>query len=162
MRFSQTLAGPLLALGLLSIPAAGSAAQPPPRFAVPHFNFVRIEVADARKAVAFYVDGLGLHERGQVSPTEVFVGVDDGPTSTALNIMQRRAGQAAPPASTNLCFVVTDMTSALAKVAAAGGKLVTPTRRLTQPEAVIDIAFVDDLDGNHVELMQYLRLGPAS
>jgi predicted enzyme related to lactoylglutathione lyase len=161
MRFSQSLAGSLLALGLFAAPAAALAAQPPPRFMVPHFNFVRLEVADAKKAVAFYVDGLGLHERGQVSPTEVFVGVNDDPTSTALNIMQRRAGQA-PASGTNLCFVVPDMTAALAKVAAAGGKLVTPTRRLTLPEAVIDIAFVDDLDGNHVELMQYLRLGPAT
>ncbi len=131
-----------------------------PRVAATHFNFVVVGVADVDRALAFYTNVLGMHERGRAQPDlknyEVIVGFDDHPTTTGISIKYRNG----PPqprgnGSSALNLVVQDLAAVVTRVVPKGGKIVLPLTRSDKPKRSYSFAIVEDPDGNVIELVEY-------
>jgi predicted enzyme related to lactoylglutathione lyase len=159
------LAGCTLA-GELPMPAMRGPVDTLPRHAAPHFNFLTLLVADPARALTFYTQVLGMHERGRAAPSpasfEIVVGYDDAPLGTGISLTWRGA----PPrirgnGATSINLVVQDLSSILAKVAAGGGRLKGPLQRGDSTRLSYSLAHIEDPDGNAIELVEYHRIGPV-
>jgi predicted enzyme related to lactoylglutathione lyase len=163
-------AGAALAVSAaLVVSVAAADPKLPPRSPNPHFNFIRIPVADLDRSTAFYTTVIGLHERGRLTPkgsVEVFFGFDDDPMTIAVNLTHREGATAAAPTPAGpntLAFVLPDVVAAVAHVSAStGGKVVQPARHIEVQGAGLTVAFVDDPEGNHLELLHYEKIDAAS
>ena len=125
-----------------------------------HFGFTKLLVDDLEKAATFYANVCGLRELARVEseiegrpireimyhPT-----ADAGATFVLLQFMDQ------PVAGSDviLGFQTEDVASFVERALAAGGSLADPIKSL--PEHGVKVAFVRDVEGHLLEVVELLR-----
>lgn len=114
-----------------------------------------IWVSDLDRALAFYVDGLGLARTREFVLDEdeenVFLAGEDG-TELQLKSAPGRAVSAERAGFDHVAVEVDDADATAARLAEFGGEVVRGP--LDSDAAAARIAFVADPDGHHVELIE--------
>lgn len=124
------------------------------------FSFTKLVVDDLEKCAAFYKEVCGLEELMRVDEAVADRAISEilfkptaegGPTFTLFKFI----GSPAPaPGETILGFVTTDLESFLDRALTAGGSVVQPIKMM--PELGIKVAFVADIEGRLLEVVQML------
>lgn len=144
----MALAGPL---------AAAEARNEVVRMEGRQFGFVAFNVADMGKALPFY-RALGMVERFQhdlPATFEVAVDFPERPEAPHILLVTQKAHQGAyPPGGSfrSVALYVKDIEAVAGRAAAAGGKLTTAV--LDNPQFKVKIAYLQDPDGNGVQLLE--------
>lgn len=129
-----------------------------------------LRVSDVENSVKFYVASLGMHEKGKRRPTsggkaiEVTLGYTEdlmvpeimllGPSSSPVIGAKPKADTLSDrPSDHWIILGVKDVREKYAAAAAAGGKVVRPPTENAAANVVV--GFVEDLDGNRFELVQF-------
>lgn len=125
-----------------------------------HFGHIKLAVDDLDRCAAFYRDVCGLVEYGRADATmngrlgtEVMFAptADGGP----MLVLVKFHGAPAPRGGdTLLGFRTADLEAFCARVVAAGGRLTQPVTPI--PEHGVKAAFVTDVEGNVLEVLQLL------
>jgi lactoylglutathione lyase len=165
--FGKSFPSVAAVLGVLAAFAPASAASA--QDGAPHANRLintTLFVQDLDRAAKFYIEGLGMHERGrrQASKdvTEFSVGYSSDPRVAEVMLVYNKAQAAkapgeAPAASSrswgHIILEVTDLKTTLENVARAGGRVTSqPAANASVP---VIVAFVEDPDGHRFELVQF-------
>jgi len=125
-----------------------------------HFGFTKLLVNDLEACAAFYAAVCGLRELARVDaqiagrpireimyhPT-----ADGGATFVLLQFLD----QPGTGSESILGFQTQDLPAFLQRAIAAGGKVVDPIKAM--PEHGIKVAFVRDLEGHLIEVVELLR-----
>lgn len=124
-----------------------------------HVRSIRVLAADAEAAATFYQKAFGMSEtrRPVETPTFTEIVINSGSTpelarratSTAIVIATRAEGAPAAGGMAALILQVPDLDAAIAAVKANGGTLMRPASTFGN----LRVAFVEDPDGNQVELI---------
>ncbi len=124
-----------------------------------HVRSIRVLAADAEAAATFYQEAFGMSEtrRPVETPTFTEIVINSGSTpelarratSTAIVIATRAEGAPAAGGMAALILQVPDLDAAIAAVKANGGTLMRPASTFGN----LRVAFVEDPDGNQVELI---------
>jgi predicted enzyme related to lactoylglutathione lyase len=123
-------------------------------------NSVRVGAADTVALAKFYQAAFGMHEVNRIavpSGPEIFVNfgatVDAAKANKALPVViMHRDSDALKDSVPHIIFNVTDMTSTVASIKAAGGSMDGEPRPFGNSGVVIGIAV--DPAGNRIELIQ--------
>src|SRR5262249_16860835 len=125
-----------------------------------------LRVRDLDRALKFYVEGLGMHERNRrmasKDVTELSVGYSNDARVAELMLVHNKAQSAAASAEAqsaassawgHIILEVKDVKATIENVAKAGGKVI----RQPCPTASVPVivAFVEDPDGHQFELVQF-------
>jgi lactoylglutathione lyase len=129
--------------------------------------YTGIRVTDLDRSIAFYCGGLGLREtdRGRMSQGGICVSLEDPTTHAQLELNQYPAGSpyATPYAPgeglDHLGFEVPDARAFIERLRAAGVKVAVEPW-LEQGRCWI--GFVEDPDGNWVEVQSWVDRGPSA
>ena len=125
-----------------------------------HFGFTKLLVDDLEEAARFYTNVCGLRELARVEsriegrpireimyhPT-----TDGGATFVLLQFMDKPG----TGSDVILGFQTEDLTSFVERALAAGGTLADPIKSL--PEHGVKVAFVRDVEGHLLEVVELLR-----
>jgi len=126
-------------------------------------RFVVREVSDLDRSLAFYSKVLGMEEtRRYTNAGVVEVVMSLGAKDNAFVALARSGGVKVKPVpgTSRIGVAVTDIAKAVGAVAAAGGKIVQPPRRVGRAGeafSTLVVAVVTDPDGYPIELLQQNR-----
>ena len=132
--------------------------MPHGRSADAHFSFTKLLVDDLEKTAAFYASVCGLVEQQRVDATidgrpireiTFLPTYPGGGSLTLLNFV------GAPKPHTDeliLGFTTSDLEAFVERVKAAGGRVADPIRAM--PEHRLRVAFVKDVEGHLIEVVQ--------
>jgi lactoylglutathione lyase len=121
------------------------------------FGHVAFRVRDLGESIKWYADAFGATEafranRDDGAPQLVYVELAPGQFVELFPNGKNPIEQPADPLGyQHVCLLVDDLDAALAHLAGMG---VTPTTAAREGRAGQRLAFVNDLDGNRIELMQ--------
>lgn len=127
------------------------------------FTFTKIIVDDLEKPAAFYKSVLGMREMFRVSDfvtpempiEEIMLSLSGDMQAEPPLVLFKFIGKPAPKGSDCILgFTVPDVDAVVARAVAAGGKVVRAPK--DQPEHGVRVAFVTDLDGRLLEIVQML------
>lgn len=130
----------------------------------PRIVQVAVRVRHMERAEAFYRDAIGMRLKFKYQPMpdvlEHFYGMSPGKDATMLCLVQRSGEAPQRPAAgmdaaMMLNIQVEDVAAVVARVEAAGGRVVRPTVTNAGGPFTIDMAFVEDPDGNTIELTHF-------
>ena len=124
-----------------------------------HVRSIRVLAADVEAAAMFYTKAFGMSEtrRPVETPTFTEIVINSGATpelarratSTAIVIATRAEGAPVAGGMAALILQVPDLDAVIAAVKANGGTLMRPVSTFGN----LRVAFVEDPDGNQVELI---------
>lgn len=125
-----------------------------------HFGFTKLVAADIDRTGAFYQSVFGLEETARITSDIAGRRIDEimyratAPGGGTLVVL--RFDDLPAPSVDGVIpgFITTDIDAALERAVAAGGQVVRAPRR--QPEHGVAVAFVSDIDGRLVEVVQLL------
>jgi len=128
--------------------------------AADHFGFTKLIVGDLEKSADFYTFVCELTEMARVDAM-----IEDRPISEimfnatgqggATFVLLTYNGEPAPKAGeVILGFITKDIDAFVLRVETAGGRVVQPTVR--QPEHGVKVAFVRDIEGHLIEVVELL------
>lgn len=167
MKVKSLLFGICLALGL-----SGCDSHTESKMVSPRFNHVLISVTDMERSVAFYTTAFDLEVTNRLTKLEATEA--DGTTAIRdINIVLLKfPGQdfvyemverpAIPDSLRTLSLFqhvgvdVQDIEVAFERVAAAGGKVISPIKTVRANDIIAKQAFFSGPDGEQIELMQIL------
>lgn len=125
-----------------------------------HFGFTKLIVADLEKSAAFYKAVAGLTELARVNATiegrpihEIMFNATAPGASTFVLLHYPDAPKPAQ-GEVILGFVTDDITTFVRNAASAGGKVVEAPS--TQAEHGVKVAFVRDIEGHLIEVVEQL------
>ena len=125
-----------------------------------HFGFTKLVVGDLEKAADFYSYVCGLTELARVDAvidgraiSEIMYNATAQGAATFVLLAFLDAPQ---PASSEviLGFITADLPAFLERTLSAGGTIVSDIAR--QPEHAVSVAFVRDVEGHLIEVVQML------
>lgn len=125
-----------------------------------HFGFTKLVVTDLDAAHAFYRDVFGLTEQARVSADIGDRAIDEimyAPTAPGgASFVLLRFTDAPDPAPAGVIpgFVTDDVDATVERAVAAGGSVVAAAHDM--PEHGVRVAFVADIEGRLIELVQML------
>lgn len=129
-----------------------------------NFAFIRFYVRDIARSTALYTEAFGLHEERRLSPptvpaVEIFL-ASDNPNASLIDLEERTDKAVMVTNELNagsaiLCIEVKDVAVATARAVELGAKLITQVDRVVWPDQTFTYSVVDDLDGNHIELIHF-------
>jgi len=125
-----------------------------------NFGFTKLVVGDLEKAASFYKSVFGLTEQARVNSAIAGRAISEilfnptsagGATFVLLSFPETRT-----PASSEviLGFMTSDMSALLERTRAAGGRIVEDAT--SRPEHGVKVAFVRDVEGHLIEVVQLL------
>ena len=125
-----------------------------------HFSCTKLVVADLEKTCAFYKSVFGLTEHNRVDaaiegrPIREIMFHPTSPGGATFVLLAYT--DTATPASSEaiILFITPDLPALLAKVHAAGGRVVDDMRDM--PEHGVKVAFVRDIEGHLIEVVELL------
>ncbi len=126
------------------------------------FAFTKIVVADLDASEQFYSRTLGLERlayiefgEGPGQLQEVILAVPGGASGGAqLNLVRYPNKPMSAPSETVIGFMVDDVDETVAKMSDAGARITVPV--LEMPDHRLKLAYVTDIDGHIIELIQTL------
>ncbi len=126
------------------------------------FGFTKIIVSDVDRLLAFYRDVFGLAQVSRIKQGEGDFELDEIIMATAGSsqlipslVIQRYPNRPVPaPGEATLGFIVNDLERTLAAATAAGATIERPA--WTASEHGVRVAFLKDIDGHLVEVVQTL------
>ncbi|HEY4547202.1 MAG TPA: VOC family protein [Pedomonas sp.] len=126
------------------------------------FALAKIIVGDLDAVEKFYTSTLGLTRaayiefgEGPGQLQEVILAVPGGgPTDVKLHLVRYPNNPAPVPGEAIVGFMVDDVEATAAAMIAAGGRIVAPVQEI--PEHRLKLAFVADVEGHTVEILQAL------
>lgn len=130
------------------------------------FTFTKVIVDDLEKPAAFYKTVLGMREMFRVSDfvtpempiEEIMLSASGDMQAEPPLVLFKFIGKPAPKDSDCILgFTVADVDAVVARAVAAGGKVVRAPK--DQPEHGVRVAFVTDIDGRLLEVVQMLAPG---
>jgi predicted enzyme related to lactoylglutathione lyase len=127
-----------------------------------HFSFSKLLVDDLEKTAAFYKSVCGLVEQQRVDatiegrPIREITFLPTYPGGGSLTLLKFLAAPKPHNDEAILGFTTSDIEAFIDRVKAAGGRVADPIRSM--PEHRIRVAFVEDVEGHLIEVVQ---LGPA-
>jgi predicted enzyme related to lactoylglutathione lyase len=114
-----------------------------------HFSFTKLVVADLEASARFYTTVFGVREQTRVHAEIAGRPIDE--------ILYEATG---PGEEVILGIVTSDLDGVVDRVGGAGGTVVqAPT---AMPEHGVTVAFVTDLEGHLIEVVELLPAGPAT
>jgi len=131
-----------------------------------HFSFTKLVVADLEASARFYTTVFGVREQTRVHaeiagrPIDEILYEATGPGGATFALL--RYGDATAPSHEEviLGIVTSDLDGVVDRVGGAGGTVVqAPT---AMPEHGVTVAFVTDLEGHLIEVVELLPAGPAT
>lgn len=127
----------------------------------PAISFFKIIVADVDRTFDFYHHVLGVEQNVRVRTGEGHDALDEivskpvGDAGAPVLSIKRFLNRAAPPpGELQIGFIVPDVDRALADAVAAGGAVLKPAKDM--PEHGVRVAFIHDIEGHAIELVQLL------
>lgn len=126
------------------------------------YAFTKIITGDLERTADFYKAVFDYHELQRVSadvagePIDEIIMVRGADMAGEVTLVVWRWLQRAPPAASDviLGFITSDAEVVAARSVAAGGRLVQPPRDM--PGHGVRVAFVEDVDGRLIEVVQML------
>ena len=125
-----------------------------------HFSCTKLVVADLEKACTFYRSVFGLTEQNRVNaaiegrPISEIMFHPTAPNGATFVLLAYTDTVAPALSESILLFITPDLAGLLEKARAAGGKVVDEMRDM--PEHGVKVAFVRDIEGNLIEVVQLL------
>jgi predicted enzyme related to lactoylglutathione lyase len=125
-----------------------------------HFSCTKLIVADLEKACAFYKSVFGLTEQNRVTAAIEGRPISEimfNPTAPggATFVLLAYTDTTTPALSESITlFITPDLAGLLEKARAAGGQVVDAMRDM--PEHGVKVAFVRDVEGHMIEVVELL------
>src|SRR5688500_7319789 len=125
-----------------------------------HFAFTKLLVVDLDKCAAFYSEVFGLKEIARIESEIAGRALDEilfSPTSEGAATFVLLKFHAAPAPSADdviLGFLTADVAAVVERAIAAGGSMVREA--LDHPEIQVKVAFVADIEGHLIEVVQQM------
>lgn len=129
-----------------------------------HFAFTKLVVADLDRSGTFYREVFGLKEQGRVTADIAGRRIDEIMYRTTApgggTFVLLRFEDLPEPSVDGVIpgFVTGDVAGVVERAAAAGGTVVQPPRDM--PEHGVRVAFVTDLDGRLIEVVEMFGENP--
>ena len=118
---------------------------------LPKVFAVAIRAADMARSERFYKDALGASGSTKLTPRETMLHF---PSGIGINLVQAAPGTALGEGSAGFIFQTADIDALAKRVQQAGGKVVRPPSDGTKT-AGVRVAFISDLDGTRIEVIQF-------
>jgi len=125
----------------------------------PRLSFTKIIVGDVERVFAFYRDVFGIEQLTRVQIGEGYEQLDEivskpaGGVGAPTLVIKCFVNRPAPaPGEVQIGFVVPNVDKIVSAAVAAGGKVLKPAVNL--PEHGIRVAFVHDVEGHTVEIVE--------
>jgi predicted enzyme related to lactoylglutathione lyase len=125
-----------------------------------HFGFTKLLVADLESTARFYAAAFGLEEHGRVQ-SEIadrkiaeIIFKPDTPGASGFVLLHFDGVTSPSGDEVILGFVTDDLSQLVSRVQVAGGSVLVPPRK--QPEHGIIVAFVRDIEGHLIEVVEML------
>jgi predicted enzyme related to lactoylglutathione lyase len=128
-----------------------------------HFGFTKLVVADLDKSVAFYTQVFGVEEQHRVHAEIAGREIDEilfAPTAPGAStfVLLRYTDRSVPSNDEVIVgFITDDVDAVCARVVDAGGSIAQVAGE--QPEHGVKVAFVTDVEGHLIEVVQLLNAG---
>jgi len=128
---------------------------------VPRLSFTKIIVGDVERVFAFYRDVFGIEQQVRVKIGEGYDQLDEivskavGGVGAPTLVIKSFVNRPAPaPGEMQIGFVVPNVDATISAALAAGGKVLKPA--VDRPEHGIRVAFLHDVEGHTVEIVEML------
>jgi catechol 2,3-dioxygenase-like lactoylglutathione lyase family enzyme len=128
--------------------------------AADHFGFTKLVVGDLEKSAAFYKSVCGLTEMARVNaeiegrPIREIMFNATGQGAATFVLLSYSDTPAPQIGELILGFITKDVVAFVARARGAGGSVVQPP--MAQPEHGVKVAFVRDIEGHLIEVVELL------